>query len=530
MSNYNYPPQSYIPPENPQYQYQQGNYPEKWGNAEYAPQQGYGQQQNAPAPVNFDSKPQGQGPTFTERFKIQKPRINDPIFAILFLAVLGGFIAVSAIALSAYTGNASFQGTSIYSSSNSFSLNANTMILMAFVCVVAVVLAFLYYTMARMFTRQFIIVTIILNIALALGTAIFYLVEKYYSAGVVFLVFALFSAFCYWTMRHRIPFATLVLKTIIDVTRQHPSTLMISALGALVAGAFSMYFSASLVALYAKYDPNSDNPQCAEGGCSQGKLVGLIVYMVFAAYYISEVIKNVIHVSISGVYGSWYYCSKSDQGMPKWPAWGAFKRAMTYSFGSICFGSLIVAIINFIREILNAAQHVNQDNGGNIAVTIVLCFAQCCVGILDWAVTYFNHYAYTFIALYGKAYLPSAKDTWQLVKHKGIDALVNDSLIGNVLTFGATFVGYVSALLAYLYLKFTKPEYNSDGGFYPIVIAFAFLIGTQVGHITTVSIRSGTATFFVALAKDPDVLRMSYPEIYEGILQTYPGVREKLNI
>lgn len=33
-------------------------------------------------------------------------------------------------------------------------------------------------------------------------------------------------------------------------------------------------------------------------------------------------------------------------------------------------------------------------------------------------------------ALYGKAYIPAAKDTWRLFKDRGIDALVNDSLVG----------------------------------------------------------------------------------------------------
>jgi hypothetical protein len=33
------------------------------------------------------------------------------------------------------------------------------------------------------------------------------------------------------------------------------------------------------------------------------------------------------------------------------------------------------------------------------------------------------------IALYGKGYIPAAKDTWRLFKDRGIDAVVNDSLV-----------------------------------------------------------------------------------------------------
>lgn len=64
-------------------------------------------------------------------------------------------------------------------------------------------------------------------------------------------------------------------------------------------------------------------------------------------------------------------------------------------------------------------------------------------------VEYFNRYAYIeigecfkficiiftsvsldLVALYGKPYIPAAKDTWRLFKDRGIDALINDSLTG----------------------------------------------------------------------------------------------------
>ena len=34
------------------------------------------------------------------------------------------------------------------------------------------------------------------------------------------------------------------------------------------------------------------------------------------------------------------------------------------------------------------------------------------------------------LALYGKPYLSAARDTWRLFLDRGIDALVNDSLVG----------------------------------------------------------------------------------------------------
>lgn len=516
-------------------QHEQPNYgPPQSGsnydNKEYGPQEGYnGNESQTPQP-NFNTKP-GSGETFDEQFKVEKPKLNDWPFTILFIAVCAGFLVCAGLGLQSYNKYKNFEGNNIYDSKNSFSLNTNTLILFSFVVVVGFVLAVLYYTMARMFTRQFIIITIILNLVWALGTAIYYLVEKYWSAGIVALVFALFSAFCYWTMRSRIPFATLVLKLIIDVTRTFPSTLIVSLIGSFVASAFGVLWSAVMVAVYVKYHPDSENPACSEqGGCSNGKLIGLMVFITFAGFYISEVIKNVIHTTICGVYGSWYYCYKSDQGMPRHPAMSSFKRSMTYSFGSISFGSLIVAFINLIRQILSALRNANAQDGGNVVISILLCLADCIIGFIDWLVQFFNHYAYSYIALYGKAYIPAARETWFVMKKRGIDALVNDSLIGNVLSFGSTFVGFATALFGYLFLRLTHPAYNSTGGYYPIIVGFSFLVGTQICSITTVSITSGVATFFVAVAKDPEVFHASYPDIYEQLCNVYPPAREKLNL
>lgn len=93
-----------------------------------------------------------------------------------------------------------------------------------------------------------------------------------------------------------------------------------------------------------------------------------------------------------------------------------------------------------------------------------------------------------------------------MIKDRGIDALVNECLIGPVLTMGASFVGYACALLAYLYLIFTSPAYNSNGEFTPVVVAFAFVIGLQICNIFTTPLSSGIDTIFVAAAFDPDVM------------------------
>jgi Plasma-membrane choline transporter len=89
---------------------------------------------------------------------------------------------------------------------------------------------------------------------------------------------------------------------------------------------------------------------------------------------------------------------------------------------------------------------------------------------------------------------------------------------------GAIFVAFSTGLFAYLYLIFTKPEYNANSGFTAPIIAFAFLIGLQICNIFTTPLSSGIDAIFVASAWDPEVLRSEHPEVYAEMERVYPAL------
>ncbi|KAI5465327.1 plasma-membrane choline transporter-domain-containing protein [Mariannaea sp. PMI_226] len=492
----------------------------------YQPQQQPPQQQQyQPAPENNGYHPESyidEKASFEQKFNIPKPKWNDLWAGILFILFMIGYVVVSGIALQGYAANRNTAGSGIYDDTNTFSLDTNTIILFIFCLVVAVVLGYSYVWLARLFPKQFIWITGILNVCWALGTAIFYLYRKYWSAGIVFLIFGLFMAFCFYTWISRIPFSALMLKTSIDVSKKYGHVYLVSFIGGMIATAMAAWFSITLVAIYVKYQPAASNPSCNDGGCSEAKVIGLIVFVTFCMYWFSEWLKNTIHTIIAGVYGSWYFC---PHNFPKDATRGATKRALTYSFGSISLGSLLVAIIQFLRQLCQSARRQEAGQGDWISFAIFCCLG-CLLAVLEWAVQFLNRYAFCHIALYGKAYFPAAKDTWKMIKNRGIDALINECLIGPVLSFGALFIGYACALLAYLYLLFTDPPYNNNGQYTAVIMAFSFLIGFQIANIFTTPLSSGIETIFVAAGWDPQVMWRDHPELYNEMVRTYPKVQQ----
>ncbi|TQS38093.1 hypothetical protein Golomagni_01406 [Golovinomyces magnicellulatus] len=516
-----YNPQQPGQPHGPEQQYQQQQFHYQY---QPPPPQTYAQQlpNYGAQPIYGNTGPESM--QFNQTFKIEEPKYHDVWAAISFLCTLLGFIGVSAFSIYGYDTGTSSSNRGIYRT-DTVALNTNTIILFSFVLTFAFFTSATYLWLIRTFTKQAIWITGILQIVSGLATAFYYFSRHWFSTGILFLLFSIFYIFCFISWIPRIPFSVLMLQTIIDVSKNYGNVFMISLFGGLGATAFAAWFSVTMVAIYVKFYPGSNACTSNGASCSQGKVIGLLIFISFAGYWITEVIKNVIHVSISGVYGSWYFCSQKPGGFPKGSTRGAFKRAMTYSFGSISFGSLLVAIVQMLRQACSIAQQ-NEAAEGNIFGVCLFCCLQFLIGLLDWAIQFINEYAFSYIALYGRSYIPA---TWTMIKDRGVDVLVNECLISPVLSMGALFVAYLSTILAFLYLQFTRPSYNDGNTFTVVIMAFAFLIGLQIANIFLVPIKSGLATFFVAMAFDPQVLIMEYPDLWQQMIQVYPHVQTAIH-
>ncbi|KAF7428148.1 putative choline transporter, neither null mutation nor overexpression affects choline transport [Pleurotus ostreatus] len=492
-------------------------------NPGYAPQYAPTYEQPPPqGPVYGDSKDPYEG----DRFKPKKT-INDPVFLALFIIQFIGFAGLSGYVLNAWISAGGLGGgLGKGSTGTSVTLNRSTVYLLLLVTAAALLLSTAYLMLCRLFTRLIMHVTLVLSILLNIGICVYYWITKYYSGAIIFTLIALFSVFAYFGMRARIPLASLLLQVVMDVSKHHMSVYVVAFIALLVQAAMAVWYTFTAIATYAKWTPG--NPSCSTGtSCSSGTVAGLIFFETFAFLWTSQVIGNVALSTLAGgPYGSWYYFGPKQQGlMPPHPTLSAFSRASTLSLGSIAFGSLIVTLLELLRLILEAIRH-NANAEGHPVEAILACCAACFVGCIESMVEYFNRYAYIEIALYGKAYIPAAKDTWRLFKDRGIDALVNDSLVSMMLTWGGYAVGLISSLFGYIYLRYTAPSYNADGQYTAPIVLFSFLIGLQCSLTLSSAIDAGVSTIFVGLGEDPQVLAARAPELFGMIAQHYPHVTQ----
>jgi multisubunit Na+/H+ antiporter MnhC subunit len=218
---------------------------------------------------------------------------------------------------------------------------------------------------------------------------------------------------------------------------------------------------------------------------------------------------------------------------------------MTTSFGSICFGSLLVAILQALKAIAQSA----RENGD---AQILACIAECILGCLASMLEYFNkvrysrspnrscnssafltlsvvtlQWAFIYVGLYGMPYLKAGKSVFELFQNRGWEAIIADDLIGNVLFLISIIVGGLMGGIAAALQKATGSLDGTGGN--PLLIAFllGFVVGLLVTSILMSTIGSAVNAVIVLFAEGPAEFQQNHPDLSNKMRQVwsevYPG-------
>lgn len=459
-----------------------------------------------------------------DRFTRTTPVWNDVKFAIFFLVVFFAFIVTSMVMIMKHLDQ--FVNESPISSTlpNSAFFEFKTVLLLIFISIISFGVSLLIFILAGRNSAKFTSVGLkVVSVFLALATVSGFLVGQLAQA-VVYLAISVATVVIIYRYSPLITLASTILNVVITVLKRYPQTVVAALIGFFSSVFFAAILSLAIGCTYIAFGFHSDGtPIFDDAGnpVSQisAKLVLTILFLNFSGLYIVDVSKNVMHVTIGGIYGTWYYLESTFEGMPRNEGAGSFKRAMTYSFGSVCFGSLFVVLFQCI-----AIFFLINDQGvfgfvGNFSMKF-----------LGMGVGYFNLYAYSFVALYGVSMLRSAKSTYSFFKQRGLQAFLNDFVISISMGFYCVLASIFSSLITYIYLIVFKRLLGLTGdAFFPLLV-FSFVVTLNITSVLITTVVSGSSVFFFALNKDPAVFQESHPFEFQEISRCYPKVLTKLQL
>lgn len=324
-------------------------------------------------------------------------------------------------------------------------------------------------------------------------------------------------------IRKRIAFASANLQVACKAVLSYPIIMVTAVCFTLLEIIWALVWS---VATYAAVNHGEYIDETGE--YTAPKKFGILVGMLLIFFWGTFVLRNIVMVATAGTVSSWWHHSTADRR--PLTTTRALTRALTLSFGSICFGSLIVSIIQTIRVILQAFQQTLAKQGNAVAACLLGCIG-CLVACIQKWVEYFNRFAYAYVGIYGYSFASSGKRVWQLFASKGWSAIANDSLIVNVLLFGKIVVGAVGAVAGVGVVVYGDPQWTINVSNPKTSLGLSgFLIGYSVADVIMTVIDGAVATVFVLFAEDPHSLSASHASSHEALHETwkkiYPGEYE----
>uniref|UniRef100_K3X0L3 Choline transporter-like protein n=1 Tax=Globisporangium ultimum (strain ATCC 200006 / CBS 805.95 / DAOM BR144) TaxID=431595 RepID=K3X0L3_GLOUD len=463
----------------------------------------------------------GTGSVRSMRLEAPAPRCNDWIFAMLFIVhvvVIGVFAFWKGVPAAMNHAKQNTADATPEEESKDFKY---VFALSAGLMGIAVLFSLLWMKFLMANASSMIRIALWFNVGLTIVSALTTFAVSPIM-GCLLLLAAGINVWYIYAVQDRIAFASANLKAACAAVSQHTAIFAVAFLLLIKQTVWLMLWSLSAIGIYQMLvdaDPGCDQlddtgrPQRMCGGVGGGFT---LFFLLISVYWGQQVIQNILTCTTSGVVASWWY-----QPNPKNVTLGALYRSLTSSFGSICFGSLIVAVLQALRTMATILKDKAREDD-NAALACVACLAECILNCLEGIMEYINQWAYVYVGIYGYDFRTSGKAVMDLFTNRGWTAVINDDLTSSALTFGALGVGFVTCIIGLLIAKFTPDSWlialGSDNSAYAVLGVIGFISGLSMAMILANVVITALHTVFVCFAEDPIAFNRNHPREYEDLV------------
>ncbi len=240
-----------------------------------------------------------------------------------------------------------------------------------------------------------------------------------------------------------------------------------------------------------------------------------LVCLVFVAcfFWCQQVLKYVIVCATASTANSWWF------GKDVAPL-SAFSRAVTYHYGAICFGALVVAPIEAIATSINSMKRMSaraESGAINSILSGCLCCVttvlQCCESILD----YFNKFAFCLVGMRGASYAYASRQVVALFGTQGCIAAGADFYAESVVALASIGVGAVTAAFA---VGLGEDSSELEAGISDTASVIAVLAGAGGYCVAAVAfsiVEAAGKSALVLYLEDPNALKRSHETEFDRL-------------
>ena len=239
------------------------------------------------------------------------------------------------------------------------------------------------------------------------------------------------------------------------------------------------------VYLYSSGDFDKENSKIIASFKWKYEIKYLWWYHLFSLFYIYALISAFSQFIYASCASIWYF--NHDKNTEGHFILKSFKRAFRYHFGSIAFGSLIVAIVRFIMLLFEKFKQRMEKSvgkkGPSKCYRCIMCCVSCCLKCIEKVLEFINKHAYIMIAIKGDCFCVAAWEGFALaVRNLGRFSVL--TLLGKLFSYiGTLFITASSGIIGYLVINnygFLSEEIDSS--FLPVFCMV--MVGLIIGLVT----------------------------------------------
>lgn len=249
----------------------------------------------------------------------------------------------------------------------------------------------------------------------------------------------------------------------------------------------------------------------------------LMYFQIFGFFWVSNFAIALFQMSVAGAMSQWYFTREDYSSIHLGsPAFKSFIHGLTYSFGSLAFGSLLVAIINFIQFLIAQARRASKTK----FLSWAFCLVECCFGCIESLVKFINKFSFVYIAMHGYHFVKASRCSFSLLSRNFLSAAVVDYLTYYVLLIAKLLGTGISVLLCYTILTALGREVTS------VTLTFVIVVSWLVFSLFSIIVDTGVDTIYVAYAEDlersPNQVHID-PELHQELQNVVAEAKKSIN-
>lgn len=190
----------------------------------------------------------------------------------------------------------------------------------------------------------------------------------------------------------------------------------------------------------------------------QGKLVNwMLFYLSFGLIWFTFFLTASNNYVVMVTAATYYFSSDPNRAENKYGSGNmtaGLRWAWVHNFGSIAFGSLLIAIIFTIRLIAYyLCKKAEKASGDNAFIKCVSCMVQCFLKCLEEIMEYINRAAYAFMSITGQPFCKSAYNGICLQFKHGAKFAFGNMLAAGFIIIGKIGLTILNVCITWLFMK-----------------------------------------------------------------------------